>query len=68
MDVDECIEAYNSIMRTVFLPREDPAFFEGLLPPFDSARLRAAFKEVVHKRGIFATDLFNDGTDRGCKT
>jgi hypothetical protein len=34
---------------------------------FDSARLKNAIEEVITGQGASTTDLFNDGSPRGCK-
>lgn len=72
MDVDECIDAYSGLAAAVFGEklRSIPFnFFKGdITARFDSAKLESAIGKVVEDRGASKKDLFNDGTERGCRT
>jgi len=70
MDVDECIAAYVKLMATVFEKRYNTLpvnWFWNIQPLFDSEKLRVAVEEVVKSCGRSPDDLFDDGTERGCK-
>ena len=70
MDVDECIAAYVKLMAAVFEKQSHTlkANYRGVLQArFDSKRLKVAVEEVVTSCGLSPDDLFNDGTERGCK-
>lgn len=70
MDVDECINAYNRLIKTVFEERahRTPMSWTGRVQArFDSAKLKTAIDEVITRQGYSPTDLFNDGKPRGCK-
>ena len=66
MDVDECISAYNELMKTVF--EEKSSWLPVNWVRSHSARLESAIKRVITSHGAQETDLFNDGTSRGCRT
>ncbi|PVI04734.1 phospholipase, patatin family protein, partial [Periconia macrospinosa] len=71
MDVDECITAYNDLMRKVFgekLHRVPVNLAGDVNPQFDSATLERAIRGVIASRGISETAWLNDGVQRGCKT
>ncbi|KAF2477222.1 FabD/lysophospholipase-like protein [Lindgomyces ingoldianus] len=71
MDVDECITAYSDLAEAVFGEKQSriPINFMGKVKSrFDSAKLETAIKKVVTQSGASVTDLFNDGTERGCRT
>ena len=70
MDVDECITAYNKLMKTVFGEKlnKPPESLKGdIRPQFDSATLRRAITEVITSRGISEAALLNDGVKRSCR-
>lgn len=70
MDVDECITAYSELAKVVFRQNLSsvPSNTEGKVKErFDSVKLEKAIREVV-QRASSETDLFNDGTERGCRT
>lgn len=70
MDVDECIEAYTELMKTVFSGKSSrlPIDLKGKVKArFDSTKLRSAILSVMVKRGFSETDRFNDGVARGCR-
>jgi hypothetical protein len=70
MDVDECIAAYTSLMRTVFETKSSwfPAGWTGNIKArFDGTKLETAVIEVITSQGAKDTDLFNDGVERGCR-
>jgi hypothetical protein len=71
MDVDECIAAYSDLAAAVFgekLHHLPVNVKGGVKPRFDSAKLESAIQKVVTQSGASKTDLFNDGTERGCRT
>ncbi|KAH7060960.1 hypothetical protein BKA63DRAFT_528100 [Paraphoma chrysanthemicola] len=71
MSVDECIDAYSELAAAVFGEKLHrlPATIRGAVQPrFDSARLESAIRKVVAQGGASETALFNDGTERGCRT
>ena len=71
MSVDECIDAYSELAADVFGEKLHrlPATFKGAVQPrFDSARLVRAIRKVVVQGGASETALFDDGTERGCRT
>jgi hypothetical protein len=70
MDVDECITAYNDLMKTVFgekLSKLPISLTGDIKPQFDSATLEKAIKGVITSRGLPETALLNDGDIRGCR-
>ncbi|KAG9760559.1 phospholipase, patatin family protein, partial [Aureobasidium melanogenum] len=71
MSVDECIVAYSNLTETVFSQKLSriPFDFKGKVKAqFDSAQLGAAINNVVAQCATSDTDLFDDGTSRGCRT
>jgi hypothetical protein len=71
MDVDECIGAYSDLAAAVFGEklRSIPANIKGdVKARFDSAKLESAIRKVVEDSGTSNQNLFNDGTQRGCRT
>ena len=71
MDVDECITAYNRLMTAVFKEKSGwlPVSWTGRVKArFDSRKLKSVVEEVVNDKGALATDAFNDGKNRGCRT
>lgn len=70
MDVDECISAYNKLIKAVFQGRSHwaPVSWSGRVQPrFDTAKLKAAIEEVITNHGLSPTDQFNDGKNHGCR-
>ena len=70
MDVDECITAYNNIIKKVFGEKLNklPINWKGdIKPQFDSIILENAIKAVVASCGIPEATLLNDGVVRGCR-
>ncbi|KAE8399556.1 acyl transferase/acyl hydrolase/lysophospholipase [Aspergillus pseudonomiae] len=69
MSVDECIDTYVKLIKTVFEKKSRwPINFSGdIRSRFDAAKLESAIKDVVTSHGAKETDLFNDGCDRGCR-
>jgi hypothetical protein len=71
MDVDECIDAYSDLAAAVFGGKLSsvPVNFKGhITARFDSAKLESAIQKVVEDSGASKQNLFNDGTERGCRT
>jgi hypothetical protein len=70
MDVDECISAYNKLIKAVFKKKlcRLPASWMGGTAAFDSNELRSAIGEVIGSKGAPTADVFNDGKLRGCRT
>lgn len=70
MDVDDCITAYSELAEAVFGEKLSsfPFDLKGKVKArFDSTKLEKAVRKVV-QRSASETDLFNDGTERGCRT
>lgn len=70
MDVDECIDAYSDLAAAVFGEKLSsiPINVKGdIKPRFDSAKLESAIQKVIEDSGASKQDLFNDGTERGCR-
>ncbi|EXJ75745.1 uncharacterized protein A1O5_00252 [Cladophialophora psammophila CBS 110553] len=70
MDVDECIEAYNRLIKTVFEKKAHWALFNwrgNIQAQFDNAKLKGAIEEIITRKGYSTTELFNDGKSHGCK-
>ena len=71
MDVDECIDAYSDLAVAVFGAKLNsvPVNFKGdITARFDSAKLESAIGKVVEDSGASRQDLFNNGTEHGCRT
>lgn len=71
MDVDECIDAYSDLAAAVFGERLSsvPVNFKGdITARFDSVKLESAIGKVVEDSGASRQDLFNNSTERGCRT
>ncbi|KAH0551380.1 hypothetical protein GP486_007405, partial [Trichoglossum hirsutum] len=71
MDVDNCISAYISLIKTVFEEKSSwlPVGWVGKIKAqFDSKSLKSAIEEVIRSKGASTADLFNDGKLRGCRT
>jgi len=70
MDIEECITAYNSLMKTVFSDKFNklPVSLMGdIKPQFDSATLERAINEVITSCGVQETALLDDGVVRSCR-
>ncbi|KAH8816491.1 phospholipase, patatin family protein [Xylogone sp. PMI_703] len=70
MDVDECIMAYRTSMKTVFKKRSRRWLVNRkgqIKARFDSGRLKVVIESVIESKGLSKTSLFNDGSQRGCK-
>src|ERR1700742_2587430 len=68
MDVDECISAYNRLIKTVFEEKAHKtpiSWFGRVQSRFDSGKLKTAIEEVVKTRGYSLTEQFNNGKPRG---
>ena len=71
MDVDACIAAYSTLMKTVFEERSSwlPVSWSGKVKArFDSAKLKSAIENVISKADASLADTFNNGKKRGCHT
>lgn len=68
MSVDECIDAYLSIMDRVFKKKQHRVTIKGKLQGrFDSDELAEAAKEVITGRDLAADALLKDAVDASCK-
>lgn len=70
MDVDECIEAYRQLIKSVFSEKSSkiPVDCSGnIKAQYDSRKLRSAIEEVIIRSGCCPGDLLNDGKDRHCR-
>lgn len=71
MDVDECIIAYNQLMKSVFSEKINnlPVDWSGnIKAQYDSRRLKAAIQDVISRSGASPDDLMDDGIVRCCRT
>ena len=71
MDVDECITAYSNLAEAVFRQTKSRLPFDSkgkVNARFDTSKLERVIRETIKKLGISETELFNDGTERGCRT
>ncbi|KAF2186325.1 hypothetical protein K469DRAFT_726351 [Zopfia rhizophila CBS 207.26] len=71
MDVDECISAYNKLIKAVFEEKSSwpPVSWTGKTKAqFDSKRLKSAVEEVIRNKGASTVGAWNDGKLRGCRT
>ena len=67
MDVDECIEAYTSMFKTIFGKKGLPVSIWGKIKGrFDSDVLEECIREILKERGLSEAEPFNDGKER-CK-
>ncbi|KAJ5183921.1 Acyl transferase/acyl hydrolase/lysophospholipase [Penicillium capsulatum] len=70
MDVDECIEAYRELMKSIFSEKTNnlPVDWSGnIQAQYDSKKLRLAVENVVTRAGASPKDLLNDGKARKCR-
>jgi ethanolamine utilization protein EutQ (cupin superfamily) len=70
-DVDKCITAYTELMKSVFKEKSSrlPISWKGRVKAqFNSKKLKSAVIEVINNEDTAATDAFNDGKNRGCRT
>jgi hypothetical protein len=71
MDVDECISAYNKLIKAVSEEKSSwlPVSWMGrTTAQFDSNRLRSAIEEVIGSKGASTADVLNNGKLHGCRT
>jgi Patatin-like phospholipase len=71
MDVDECISAYNELMKAVFEEKSSwllVSWMGRTTAQFDSNKLRSAIEEVIRNKGASTADVFNDRKLCGCRT
>lgn len=67
MDVDDCIEAYTSMFKTIFGKKGLPVNMWGNIKGrFDSTVLEDCIRRILKERGLSETELLDDGKDR-CK-
>ncbi|KAF7589700.1 hypothetical protein BBP40_003947 [Aspergillus hancockii] len=69
MSVDECINTYIKLIRTIFERKSRwPISLSGnVKSQFNAMKLKDAIKEVITNHGAKETDPFNDGGERGCR-
>lgn len=70
MNVDQCIIAYTELAEAVFGEKLSSVPFNirfNVDARFDSAKLEKAIQKVIQSSAA-ETDLFNDGSERGCRT
>ena len=68
MDVDECIDAYTGIFRTIFGKKGLPVnMFGKIKGRFDSIVLEECVGTILKARGLSETEPLNDGRDRSCR-
>ncbi|OAL51109.1 FabD/lysophospholipase-like protein [Pyrenochaeta sp. DS3sAY3a] len=71
MSVDECIVAYNKLMKDVFSEKASkiPVTWKGRVKAqFDSRKLRAAVEQVVRESGVGASDAFDQSSKSSSTT
>jgi hypothetical protein len=70
MDVDECITAYTSMLKTIFEKKGLPIklWLGKVKGRFDSNVLEECIRKILRDRGLHEAALLNDGNERGCKT
>lgn len=67
MDVEECIDAYTTMFKTVFGKKGLPVNMWGKVKGrFDSNVLEECIKKILKDRGLPEEELLNDGKER-CK-
>ena len=67
MDVDECIEAYTGMFKTIFGKKGLPLNMWGNIKGrFDSAVLDKCIRNILKDRGLPEREPLNDGNER-CK-
>lgn len=67
MDVNECILAYNEIMKTVFSEKSNWQSTDWKGRTKATQRLESAIKAIITRCGVPETALFDDGVDHRCK-
>ena len=69
MSVDECIEAYEDLMGSIFGAKAHwPISASAKVnPQFDSQKVKTAIEKVLCQRDIAKDSLFNDGNERRCR-
>ena len=71
MDVDQCIAAYSDLTEAVFSEKLSsvPFGMRGQIKSqFSSAKLKEAIQKVIVNSGRSESALFDDGSERGCRT
>jgi hypothetical protein len=67
MDVDECIDTYSSMFKTIFGKKGLPINMKVKLQSrFDSAVLEKCIRDILTARGLSEAEPFNNGND-SCK-
>lgn len=59
LDVDQCIEAYERVTRTVFPAKQSHSLRLRSSPLFDQNSARAAFESVVQNAGLSTSEAFD---------
>jgi predicted acylesterase/phospholipase RssA len=70
MDIDQCIKAYNQLMKFIFSEKINnlPVGWSGnIQAQYDSRRLKSAIEDVIIQTGASPNDLMNDGITRKCR-
>lgn len=69
MDVDECIQEYVGMFKTIFKRKTlIPIDRKGnVTARFDSEVLGQCIRSIVERRGLSGTELFNADTERDCR-
>jgi hypothetical protein len=71
MDVDECISAYNELIKAAFEEKSGwllVSWMGRITAQFDSNRIKSAIEEVMGSKGASTADVFNDRKLHGCRT
>ena len=67
MSIDECIDAYLSLLDRVFQKRHPVTTKGNIQGRFDSEELERVVKEVITKQGLQEDTLLKDVSDDACK-
>lgn len=70
MDVQECIDAYRELMKTIFSEKYRAVCIDlsgNVKAQYDSRKLRLAIEEVIRRAGYSPSALLNDGEKRKCR-
>ena len=70
MSVDECIEAYEELMESIFGSKahwKPVSRSANINATYDSQKIKQKIESVLRQRDIAPESLFNDGNRRNCR-
>ena len=70
MSVDECIEAYEELMESIFgskAHRIRVSTSANIKARYDPQKIKQKIESVLRQRDIAPGSLFNDGNRRNCR-